>query len=240
MATITPAFLQSGTWNGTSWVNTVTTPGFPNVATGVQYWAQFDFTQAGQSYLTSASVDWQFGVGGVGFTFIIDLLFMEGAVTEDFSTANRPISTKTIPAYYTVTVPAGQTDTLTLDLNNADGSGTQVAAGLRTGRSPDANGVIRAPIGFQLNADSVSPLPGAGFTQLNLEGELQFTGIEGRHWAHGRADECPKCGSKSTRDTWTRDGYTDMMVCKRCYDEEDLVGRHYQGLGSERPGQGEG
>lgn len=54
-----------------------------------------------------------------------------------------------------------------------------------------------------------------------------FTGLEGPWRAEGRADECPKCGGKSTRDKWVKDGYgRGVMVCPRCWDPENTVGRN--------------
>jgi ribosomal protein S27AE len=49
-----------------------------------------------------------------------------------------------------------------------------------------------------------------------------FTGLSGPWKATGRADECPKCGGKSTRDTWVMDGYSKRFVCPRCYDPPEL------------------
>jgi hypothetical protein len=85
----------------------------------------------------------------------------------------------------------------------------------------------------------------AGFDEtmrvtLNVTHQPMFTGLVGPWQAEGRADECPKCGLKSTRDTWVRDGYNmNMMVCPRCWDPEDTVGRQLV-PGREREGIGEG
>jgi hypothetical protein len=239
MGTITPTVLQSGLWDGTTW-----TPGTTsNLNTGPpasEKWTQFDWSQANGSYLTAATLNFTFASGSIGFTYIFDFLMYRAPITADFSTAAPPTTAPITVLTAALTLPIVATSHAeTLLLNDTVGQATNIMDNFRLSRAPDSSNVVRLALGYRLNEDSLSPLAGSSAT-LSLEGDLQFTGIEGPYQAYGRADECPKCGGKSTRDTWTRDGYTDMMVCAECYDEEDLVGRHYQGLGSERPGQGEG
>lgn len=138
----------------------------------------------------------------------------------------RPLSaiTRTVSASLDGTPQA-----LTIPLHSTDGRATGWFAGLMSNYT-------NAYIGFIWGG--TSGIMAISSPTVTYEGN--FTGLVGHEQARGRADECLKCGGKSTRDTWVRDGFTNQMVCPHCYDEQDLVGRHYQGLGSERPGQGEG
>lgn len=232
--------LLHGSWNGTSW--STVTPVVLNVAAfNREVWGQWDFTQAGVLAITS--VDFRFAVdaGAVGSPFTLDLLLFDGPLTADFSDTNTPAGPREVISSFLTVTPTSTTVDTSLSLHTTEGQSTATLHVLRAAHPDDSTGVRRVGLGMRLNDNSAtSPLNGVELQRLSITGEGQFTGIEGPYQAYGRADECPKCGGKSTRDTWVRDGYTDMMVCSECYDEEDLVGRHYQGLGSERPGQGEG
>jgi len=48
------------------------------------------------------------------------------------------------------------------------------------------------------------------------------TGLSGHAGAEGRADECPRCGFKSTRDTWVLDPNLKRFVCtlNNCQDRD--------------------
>ncbi len=66
-----------------------------------------------------------------------------------------------------------------------------------------------------------------------------FTGLEGPVNAMGRADECPICGRKTTRDTWVFSPWHERMTCPECSDPEDSY-ENRQGITSEdRLGVGE-
>lgn len=236
--------LQSGVMVGTSWFEgTPVNLGVPPGAIE-ELWAQWDFTETGVWALSAASIVLSVDPVFVGFSYGYELMLLDYPVTENFSDTNLPSQLpKTVITDFfpTQLLPPTPPYTVTLELHTTEGMATALLDALRAGpKTKDSEGVRRLALGLRHTTDSVGPTGGVDLTALSLTGVPEFTGLQGPYQAYGRADECPKCGYKSTRDTWVRDGYTDMMVCGRCYDEEDLVGRHYQGLGSERQGQGEG
>jgi|SRR3990172_1778344 len=240
--------IQQGVWtrSTSTWVDA----GSANITNNEELWTQWDVNAVG----TTSRVDSGFltNRGTSSGDFIFDVLVYDGPLTTDFSTAaNPPVGTfrKEVLGSFTVTHPGpGGVEIyfpFTLPLHTSVGSATAVMNSLRAPRPLDALGRRRFGIGFRLSPSSPTNFWGSGtFNQSPTPSQLtvsnQFTGLVGHYEARGRADECPVCGRKSTRDTWVRSGYLQMMVCPECYDEPDLVGRSYQGLGSERPGSGEG
>ena len=164
-----------------------------------------------------------------------------GTLTDDFTITVQPYE---VPTYETgVAVPeqgrprtiysaseaftAGVDTTLTVALNDSDGTRSDVG-------SPVASGDTKVCFGYTWGG---ATLVIGVLVSVETEGAL-FTGLSGPYKAEGRADECPKCGGKSTRDSWTRDGYTEILVCPRCYDPPDWTGRTR--IGRERPPINEG
>lgn len=140
-----------------------------------------------------------------------------------FSSSVMPSQQLVTPKAAEVTVPAGTAD-LELDI------ATQLLA---------AQGQVgfSGTLGLVLRLSSGSLTFGDSATLETTEGPF-FTGLRGPWKAQSRADECPKCGGKSVRETWVRDGYTRQLVCPSCYDPPDRT-RHRR-AGRERPPIGEG
>ena len=243
MATLTPTIIQGGSLDaaGTAWL-----PGFPqNLGRPPgdlsEAWVQLDFTQASTTALTAGTYTLNTFAGFFGFNYTFDLIIPKYTLTQDFSNSYLPtqLPRLVVPDFFQVNFSA-TANPITLALHSSAGAATALMSALRTRRTADSNGVIRLGVGFRVSANSATSPFSVNAPLVTFEGEPEFTGLQGPYQAWGRADECPKCGGKSTRDTWLRDGYTGMMVCPHCYDEPDLVGRSYQGLGSEREGSGEG
>ncbi|HLE80910.1 MAG TPA: hypothetical protein VJA25_06430 [Dehalococcoidia bacterium] len=164
---------------------------------------------------------------------VLELFCMLRPPLYNFSTANPPRPTTEPFSSETVLLTNGVPNSITVPLNLSDGRANTFLAQLGMGSAHTRVAIGARWVGSVLANQTT-------FREPRITYDQAFTGLAGKAHARGRADECPKCGGKSTRDTWVRDGYTQMMVCPECYDEPDLVGRSYQGLGSERPGSGEG
>lgn len=61
-----------------------------------------------------------------------------------------------------------------------------------------------------------------------------FRALSGPWQAMGRADECPICGRKSTRDTWVFSEWHKRMVCPECFDPVDPL-EHRREIETEDP-----
>lgn len=178
----------------------------------------------------------------------IDVYSYRGPLVSDFSTTNLPNHYFTLAkaeAFVVHSVSGSFVNLfpLSLPLHTADGRANSLGASLHANWPLDGSGRRRWVVALRLNPSRHSNPQLMNFSSLlstTLTYQDAFTGLEGPWEARGRADECPICGRKSTRDTWVRNDYFKMMACPECYDEEDRVGRHYVGLGSERPGSGEG
>jgi hypothetical protein len=137
-------------------------------------------------------------------------------------------------ATVTGTISAGNNIVLSIPLNDAQtGQALETLRTMQFGADPNNFGLIFDWTGPDIES-SIS---------LVATYEEAFTGLSGPFRAMGRADECPKCGGKSTRDTWVKDRYLDRLVCPRCYDPlstEDVDGRRGSRVGREREGIGEG
>jgi len=229
--------IQSGNWDPSIGVWSGAAPYLVDQV--VEGWSVFDMATVSTSLVYG--VTFRFGSTLVG-DYTLDILTYNYPRTSDFTSAAPPTNRviQLNAAEVTVAGPNGF-GLATLPIHTAGGQATAALGRLKANGPLDSLGQQRFAFGVRLSADSpITSSPSSFVSTLVLTVDPQFTGLSGPVEARGRADECPKCGGKSTRDTWTRDGYTKMMVCPECYDEEDRVGQHYQGLGSERPGQGEG
>lgn len=220
------------------------------IVTPANWWivAVFNLTPANlpRTVVTSATFTLSNTQAVATRTHYVDLYGQVVPITADLSTSNPPKLKLFKSEAFTIPSVGGTTAVVQVDfpLYNSNGSATQFAAGLASHSGhTDSNGRRRWLFAMALNPSRHTNSHGADgcvITNMTLTYQEAFTGLSGPYQARGRADECPKCGGKSTRDTWVRDGYTKLMVCPHCYDEEDRVGQHYVGLGSERPGSGEG
>ena len=232
---VTP--IQSGSWDPVGGVWSTSAPYLVDQV--VEGWSVFNVQTIASSLVYSAT--FRFGSTTVG-DYTLDIITYKLPRISDFTSASPPTTTDIQLSAATVTV-AGPNGfgVANLPLRTSIGQAYSTLARLKANGPTDSLGQQRFAFGVRLSSDSpTTSSPNSFVSTLSLTVDPQFTGLSGPVEARGRADECPKCGGKSTRDTWTRDGYTKMMVCPECYDEEDRVGQHYQGLGSERPGQGEG
>lgn len=148
---------------------------------------------------------------------------------QPFSNSNRPSRLPQVLVGTGTGTPTSTTPiSIPISLNNSTGQATRVRATISAGSSTANLGLLVVWSGADFQGD------------LSLSGTYtnDFTGLEGPWRALGRADRCPKCGFPSTRDTWVRDGYTQMRVCPKCYDPPDEVGRSPR-TGRELPPVGE-
>lgn len=245
MATITPTVLSYGGLDatGTNWTD-VAVGGAINMsrppASLAESWVQFDFTPWAAHHLNSGTLS--FTIGQTGFNYKFDLLVAIYPLTQVYSDSylpNRLPRLTYVDAFGTLNYSVASPQTLTIPLHTSAGAATTLLSALRRSRTADSGGVVRLGLGVRLSESSPSTPVTINWNDITFDGQPQFTGLSGPYRAHGRADECPVCGGKSTRDTWVRSGYLQMMVCPHCYDEEDLVGRHLK-LGTEKPPVGEG
>jgi hypothetical protein len=234
MATTTLTKLQGGSFNRGTGVWTAEAADLAALGGADERWIQFDHAsileQKGGPLVTAATVTltpsaW----AGSPETGTLTLYAVQMPVRAAFSTANPP------------TPRSAGFGAVALTLTNATAQAVTVALSTATGQA--------TPIDHQLttlNVDGVLYRTALGMTWSGTGGSIEvdtfsvthqqgFTGLVGHHDAYGRADECPKCGGFSVRDTWVRDAWTDLMVCHRCYDPDDPLGKRRSSRGEQSP-----
>lgn len=227
--------IQGGSYNPSTGVWTEVLGNFQSVGGALEYWLQFNH---------ATILDQKGGPLVTAFTVTVIPTFTETAtlafyalnrpVRASFATgANAPRPRTSAFHSFTQTLTTLTPVVLTVPLNTTTGGATPIDAQL-VHRLPANDGTYRTALGISWS--------GAGgtisVTLPTVTHQPGFTGLSGPWLAQGRADECPTCGKRSTRDTWVRDGWTGLMVCARCYDPPDPLGRRVSR--GERPPVGEG
>lgn len=177
-----------------------------------------------------------------------------GTVTfEPFSQVSIPTSGNGPPAYVTdpvrlgwrkvgdITAPTTVAGTATLDMGQVGAAiyKSNIASGTQFSTTFVLMGIINMPD----IADTISTTP-ASSTDLTLITDevstnttARRTGLSGPVNAQSRADECPRCGTMTLRETWVRDGaqagQRGILLCPACRDDPEPLPVM---LRSERPG----
>jgi hypothetical protein len=224
--------LQGGTWDPTTGIWTpqgffLTGP----IGGALQRWCVFDRSPVSDLELIGSTLITELRMElvpvGWGETGTLTFLALRHRLFADLSTDNAPRHSVVLGTLDT-TLVADASNQVIVPIGNETGPATAIVTQLI---SRDG---VRQAIGAAWS--------GAGgdttFREPRIFYEQGFTGLSGPHLAEGRADECPKCGNRTTRDTWVRDGWTNMLVCGRCVDPEDPVGKTR--MPSERTGVNEG
>ena len=225
MASLTVA--QRGYYDGIVWIDHVLQLTFMGLSGATITWIQVTPNNAELTTAVTTSLTPAFSESGT-----LTVLCARFPAFTDFTTATPPLvnfADTVLTSTDAMVLNTQQTQSLLLN-NTTTGAGTTLAAGVHR------SATHRFALGYQWSGTGGI----VGINTVDTTTQKAFTGLEGPWRAQGRADECPKCGGKSTRDRWVRDRYTKLMVCPRCYDPmgtED-VGRAK--IGSERPGIGEG
>jgi hypothetical protein len=183
------------------------------------------------------SITWNFTATNATETANMDI-YIDTRLPPAYSTTNKPLSRSGLTLLYSASTAISTTVATNIVISLNDST---------TGAANTLNSQVDSGYYYHIGSD-VGTAPWIGMVvvwsgedafigqQLLTTYSPMFTGLEGAKYAraHGRADECPKCGGKSTRDTWVMDGYTEILVCPKCYDEPDLTGR-VDKVGRERP-----
>ncbi len=222
---------QYGTWDGSTWTDSTGVIGGTN-----EVWAQWIKPP------TISRVE--------GWTLFVPPGFSESGTlniwgtvvptTVNFSTSSPPkFRNSTLHSTHSFSWSGLFPQVLQPPFNDSvNGQRLILAAQIMSRQVADSNSNHRIAVRFTWSGSGGTWATAPSLT-LSHE-ENPFTGLSGPYLAEGRADECPRCGRKSTRDTWVRDGYREIMICGRpgCYDPPDLS--YTTNLPVEREGIGEG
>lgn len=237
MATVPLIITQSGYEDvGDVWTN-IGPIAVLGLYTGFLCGARFDVATKGVLYtaleLSLSKWPQSLNVGGVGTLSIYAVQQNSAAVFTTGSALPR-YRHKQLVQTVTGNISDGNSITTSIPLNDPlTGVAFASRRMLHFGADPNVFGLILSWVGPDIEAA----------VTLTATYQEAFTGLSGPDRALGRADECPKCGGKSTRDTWVRDRFSDKMVCPRCYDPqsfEDVDARRGARSGREREGVNEG
>jgi hypothetical protein len=235
--------LQGGSFNRSTGTWTAEVADQASLGGAAERWIQFDHAsileQKGGPLVTAATVTltpsaW----AGSPETGTLSLYAVQMPVRAAFSTGNPPSPRSAAFGALSTTLTNAAASVLTVPLSTAPvgGQGASVPSPIDhqlVSRNPDSAdaAIFRTALGLTWSGTG-GDIAVASFNVTHQQG---LTGLVGHHEAYGRADECPKCGGKSVRDEWVRDAWTDLMVCHRCYDPDDPLGKRRSSRGEQAP-----
>lgn len=210
MATHEFAFTQGGYDSGGGWVDT--SPGLQFLF-GAGGAARFTRDGPARKLWSNAvlTLTYSSGAGGAGTLTVKCLKRVYAAAwTNSNLPTNTNLPTETLYSASATINLANPTLAISLPMNDSTTGMSTYFGGFLLGESLSARivGLI-----FEWSGGNLVLTPA-----LTATYSKDLTGLVSARPAMSRADECPRCGTESFRETWLVDGETNTLVCPECYD----------------------